>query len=151
MVITIRINNCLVHGRDLCGCNKIVSSSRRFLIARVATSYIASLCISSQFYTPNKLLKFSQRSKSNYAHWRLFEWTSPVINIVVCSLFSIKNMINGSYYCWPRLASRHGRQPRLDQHRDVIRDVRFTVCAYWLPDYKVSLHNSLLFKKKIEF
>lgn len=31
---------------------------------------------------------------------------------------------------WARLACRHGRQPRLDQDRDVIRDVRSTVCAY---------------------
>lgn len=66
---------------------------------RVMTSYIASLCISSSFYTPNKLLKFPRHSKSNYTHWRLFDRTSPVVNIVLCSLFPIKNnMINGIHY-----------------------------------------------------
>lgn len=69
--------------------------------ARVTTSYVVSLCISSPFYTSNKLLEFSQRSKSNYNHWSLFERTMrtlSLVNIVLCSLFPIKNMINGIHY-----------------------------------------------------
>lgn len=145
MEITSRINNCLVHGLDLCGCNKIVSTSWRFLIREGHDLLHRLFMYFISIYTPNKLLKYSQRSKPNYTHWRLFERTmrtSAVINIVLCSLFPIKKYDKWHPLRWARLACRHGRQPRLDQDRDVSRDVRSTVCAYWLPDYRVPLHNS---------
>ena len=116
---------------------------------RVTTSYIASLFISSQFLYAKQITEIFPTFKvklyliEDYLRERRATRMSPVINIVLCSLFPIKKYDKWQPLRWAtRLACRHGRQPRLDQHRDVIRDVRFTVCAYWLPDYRVPLHNS---------